>query len=148
MDKIKAFVSTEVFKYLFFGVLATIVSIVTRLFLFWITQQGDFSAFIANVVSIIFAFFTNDFFVFNQKRAGMMNRFVKFTGARLLTLIMDVLLARLLVDQYPEIIGQFVNHNAGMVNAIETVFSQVLIIVLNYIISKFFVFTGSQRSEK
>ncbi|MFR2057320.1 MAG: GtrA family protein, partial [Streptococcus salivarius] len=30
------------------------------------------------------------------------------------------------------------------VNGIESLFSQVLIIVLNYIISKFFVFTGEK----
>ncbi len=48
-----------------------------------------------------------------------------------------------LVDTYPEIIGQFVIIMLG-VNGIESLFSQVLIIVLNYIISKFFVFTGEK----
>lgn len=46
-------------------------------------------------------------------------------------------LAYFLVDTYPEIIGQFVGHSHAWVNGIESLFSQVLIIVLNYIISKF-----------
>ena len=68
----------------------------------------------------------------------MVTRFVKFVGARLLTLVLDLALAYFLVDTYPEIIGQFVGHSHAWVNGIESLFSQVLIIVLNYIISKFF----------
>ena len=69
---------------------------------------------------------------------------VKFVGARLLTLVLDLALAYFLVDTYPEIIGQFVGHSQAWVNGIESLFAQVLIIVLNYIISKFFVFTDEK----
>lgn len=47
-------------------------------------------------------FFTNDVFVFSQAKAGMATRFVKFVGARLLTLVLDLALAYFLVDTYPE----------------------------------------------
>lgn len=144
ITKLKAFTASEVFKYLFFGVLATLVYMVTRALLFGLTTQGTLSAVLANAIAIIFAFFTNDSFVFQQERAGMGIRFVKFVGARLLTLVLDLVLAYLLVDTYPEVIGQFVDNNQGLVNAIESLFSQVLIIVLNYVISKFFVFTGDK----
>ena len=117
--------ATEVFKYLFFGVLATLVYMVSRTLIFQLTQQGTLSAVLANAIAIIFAFFTNDIFVFNQETTGMA-------------------LAYFLVDTYPEIIGQFVGHSQAWVNGIESVFAQVLIIVLNYIISKFFVFTGEK----
>lgn len=142
MEKLKKFISSEVFKYLFFGVLATIVYTVTRLVLFEILKDASLSAVLANGTAVVFAFWTNDIFVFNQKRKGWQTRFVKFTGARLLTLFLDLLLAIFLVDMYPQIIGQFVGGNLSLVNAIETLFGQFLIIVLNYIISKFFVFTG------
>ena len=128
--------ATEVFKYLFFGVLATLVYMVSRTFIFQLTQQGTLSAVLANAIAIIF--------VFNQETTGMAMRFVKFVGARLLTLVLDLALAYFLVDTYPEIIGQFVGHSQAWVNGIESVFAQVLIIVLNYIISKFFVFTGEK----
>ena len=143
INKLKAFMATEVFKYLFFGVLATVVYMVSRTLIFAVSQQGTLSV-VANAIAIVFAFFTNDVFVFSQAKAGMATRFVKFVGARLLTLVLDLALAYFLVDTYPEIIGQFVGHSHAWVNGIESLFSQVLIIVLNYVISKFFVFTGDK----
>lgn len=136
----KKFISSEVFKYLFFGVLATLVYMVTRMAFFAITHQATLSAVIANITAVVFAFFTNDYFVFNQVRTGWMGRFVKFFVARLSTLALDLVLAYLLVERFPQIIGQFVNHNLQVINAIETLFAQVLIIVLNYIISKLLIF--------
>ena len=129
----KKLISNEVFKYLFFGVLTTLVYMVTRVAFFSLTQSATFSAVVANIVAIIFAFVTNDYFVFNQIRTGWFRRLVKFFMARLATLVLDLALAYLLVTKYPQIIGQFVNDNIAMVNMVETIFSQVLIIVLNYV---------------
>ncbi len=53
----------------------------------------------------------------------MVTRFVKFVGARLLTLVLDLALAYFLVDTYPEIIGQFVGHSHAWVNVIEPLLS-------------------------
>ena len=65
--KLRAFMATEVFKYLFFGVLATLVYMVSRILIFQLTNQGTFTAVLASAIAIIFAFFTNDIFVFNQE---------------------------------------------------------------------------------
>ncbi|HIZ67675.1 GtrA family protein [Streptococcus sp. UBA632] len=140
----KKLISNEVFKYLFFGVLTTLVYMVTRVAFFSLTQSATFSAVVANIVAIIFAFVTNDYFVFNQIRTGWFRRLVKFFMARLATLVLDLALAYLLVTKYPQIIGQFVNDNIAMVNMVETIFSQVLIIVLNYVLSKLLVFRDNQ----
>ncbi|GLB79642.1 sugar translocase [Streptococcus alactolyticus] len=140
----KKLISNEVFKYLFFGVLTTLVYMVTRVAFFSLTQSATFSAVVANIVAIIFAFVTNDYFVFNQVRTGWFRRLVKFFMARLATLVLDLALAYLLVTKYPQIIGQFVNNNIAMVNMVETIFSQVLIIVLNYVLSKLLVFRDNQ----
>lgn len=140
----KNLISNEVFKYLFFGVLTTLVYMVTRVAFFSLTQSATFSAVVANIVAIIFAFVTNDYFVFNQVRTGWFRRLVKFFMARLATLVLDLALAYLLVTKYPQIIGQFVNDNIAMVNMVETIFSQVLIIVLNYVLSKLLVFRDNQ----
>lgn len=117
---------------------------VTRVAFFSLTQSATFSAVVANIVAIIFAFVTNDYFVFNQVRTGWFRRLVKFFMARLATLVLDLALAYLLVTKYPQIIGQFVNDNIAMVNMVETIFSQVLIIVLNYVLSKLLVFRDNQ----
>lgn len=140
----KKLISSEVFKYLFFGVLTTLVYMVTRVAFFSLTQSATFSAVVANIVAIIFAFVTNDYFVFNQVRTGWFRRLVKFFMARLATLVLDLALAYLLVTKYPQIIGQFVNDDIAMVNMVETIFSQVLIIVLNYVLSKLLVFRDNQ----
>lgn len=140
----KKLISNEVFKYLFFGVLTTLVYMVTRVAFFSLTQSATFSAVVANIVAIIFAFVTNDYFVFNQVRTGWFRRLVKFFMARLATLVLDLALAYLLVTKYPQTIGQFVNDNIAMVNMVETIFSQVLIIVLNYVLSKLLVFRDNQ----
>lgn len=140
----KKLISNEVFKYLFFGVLTTLVYMVTRVAFFSLTQSATFSAVVANIVAIIFAFVTNDYFVFNQVRTGWFRRLVKFFMARLATLVSDLALAYLLVTKYPQIIGQFVNDNIAMINMVETIFSQVLIIVLNYVLSKLLVFRDNQ----
>ena len=140
----KKLISNEVFKYLFFGVLTTLVYMVTRVAFFSLTQSATFSAVVANIVAIIFAFVTNDYFVFNQVRTGWFRRLVKFFMARLATLVLDLALAYLLVTKYPQIIGQFVNDNIAMVNMVETIFSRVLIIVLNYVLSKLLVFRDNQ----
>ena len=140
----KKLISNEVFKYLFFGVLTTLVYMVTRVAFFSLTQSATFSAVVANIVAIIFAFVTNDYFVFNQIRTGWFRRLVKFFMARLATLVFDLALAYLLVTKYPQIIGQFVNDNIAIVNMVETIFSQVLIIVLNYVLSKLLVFRDNQ----
>jgi putative flippase GtrA len=55
-----------------------------------------------------------------------------------------MLLAFLLVQAFPGIIGQFVNNDRSLVNAIATLFSQVLVIVLNYVLSKLFVFNSKK----
>ena len=143
----KKLITSEVFKYLFFGVLTTLVYMGTRLVIFSLTSSATFSAVIANIVAILFAFFTNDYFVFNQVRKGWFERLVKFTIARLSTLILDLALAFFLVTKFPHIIGQFVNDNLSMVNAIETLFSQVLIIVLNYVLSKLLVFKDKNTQK-
>ncbi|MVX59192.1 GtrA family protein [Streptococcus danieliae] len=141
---IQKFFNNEVLSYLFFGVLATVIYLVFRTLFFYLTQDAVVSAATANILAILFAFITNDLFVFKQKSPGRWERLVKFFMARLSTFLLDIGLSYLFVTQFPEIIGQFVNHNLQAVNAIVALTSQVLIIVLNYLISKLFVFTNNQ----
>ncbi|EHJ57400.1 hypothetical protein HMPREF9318_00671 [Streptococcus urinalis FB127-CNA-2] len=144
IKSINRFMHTEVFKYLFFGVLATIVYMTVRFISFSLLREATVSATIANICAIIFAFFTNDKYVFNQAKKGWFQRFVKFVIARIFTLVLDLLLAYFLVEKFPGIIGQFVNQNIDMINAIETIIGQVLIIVLNYVFSKLFIFQDNR----
>ena len=137
---IKAFFDNEILSYLFFGAATTLVSIVSRLLIYHISHQEILATVLANIIGILFAFITNDTIVFKQKRKNWPTRLAKFFLARLFTLGLDVLLTYIFVTSYPDIIGQFVNDQLDQVNAIETLIAQVLIIILNYIFSKVYVF--------
>ena len=141
MKKIITYVfNNELLAYLFFGIATTLVSILSRLVIYQLTHQELLATALANIIAILFAFITNDRLVFKQARQNWTRRLVKFFLARLSTFLLDLLFTFLFVTQFPHIIGQFVNENLDKVNAIETTIAQLLIIILNYILSKVYVF--------
>jgi len=137
---IQILLDNELFAYLFFGIATTLVSILSRLVIYQLTHRELLATGLANIIGILFAFITNDRLVFKQARDNWSIRLVKFTIARLSTFLLDLFLAFLFVTQFPNIIGQFVNYNINKANSIETVIAQFLIIILNYIFSKVFIF--------
>ena len=137
---IKTFFDSEILSYLFFGGATTLVSILSRLVIYHISHQEILATALANIIGILFAFITNDTFVFKQERKNWPMRLVKFFLARLSTLGLDVLLTYIFVTSYPNIIGQFVEQNIDRVNTVETILAQILIIILNYISSKIYIF--------
>ena len=141
MEKcIQKIFNNEIFAYLFFGFATTLVSILSRLVIYQLTHKELLATALANIIGILFAFITNDTIVFKQARKNRLIRLVKFSLARLSTFLLDLLFTFLFVTQLPHIIGQFVNENLDKVNAIETLLAQLLIIILNYILSKVYVF--------
>ena len=138
--RIQSLFVNELLAYLFFGIATTLVSILSRLVIYQLTHRELLATGLANSIGILFAFITNDTIVFKQDRQNWPNRLVKFTLARLSTFLLDLFLTFLFVTQFPDIIGQFVNYNINRVNSIETVIAQFLIIILNYIFSKVFIF--------
>ena len=138
--RIQKFFNNEILAYLFFGLATTLVSILSRLVIYQLSHQELLATALANSIGILFAFITNDRLVFKQARENWSIRLVKFTIARLSTFLLDLFLTFIFVTQFPNIIGQFVNYNINEVNGIETVIAQFLIIILNYIFSKVFIF--------
>lgn len=137
---IKKFFDNEILSYLFFGVATTIVSVGTRMLIFYLTRQELTATALGNITGILFAFFTNDTIVFKQKREKWFGRLLKFSGARLFTFLLDMGLTFIFVTKYPHIIGQFVGDDINIINTIEIGIAQVTIVVLNYLFSKLFVF--------
>ena len=119
----------EVFSYLIFGVLTTVVNIVVYyVFNTWLQVNYLVSNAIAWIASVLFAYITNRKYVFESKNTSMINELVKFIGARLSTGIMDMILMWLLVDIL------------SMNSMVSKIVVNVLVIVLNYVLSKVFVF--------
>ena len=137
---IQKFLNNEILAYLFFGLATTLVLILSRLVIYQLTHKELLATGLANSIGILFAFITNDIIVFKQERKNWPKRLVKFSLARLSTFLLDLLFTFLFVTQFPHIIGQFVNENLDKINAIETVLAQISIIILNYILSKLYIF--------
>ncbi|KEQ44995.1 gtrA-like family protein [Streptococcus mitis] len=138
--RIQSLLKNELLLYLFFGIATTLIAILSRLVIYQLTHRELLATGLANSIGILFAFITNDTIVFKQARQNWSIRLMKFTLARLSTFLLDLFLTFLFVTQFPNIIGQFVNNNINRVNSIETVIAQFLIIILNYIFSKVFIF--------
>ena len=137
---IQKFLNNEILAYLFFGLATTLVSILSRLVIYQLSHQELLATALANSIGILFAFITNDTIVFKQARKNRLIRLVKFFLARLSTFLLDLLFTFLFVTQFPHIIGQFVNENLDRINTIETIIAQILIIIINYILSKVYIF--------
>ena len=139
MEKIKGIIKklwnfafhTEAGLYLVFGVLTTVVSLIAFYSAEILLGKYMLSTVLKNVAGILFAYFTNRGIVFGSKATGKKKlvEFVKFIASRLLTFGLDLLITRIMV--------QALGINSYIVGAVST----VIVIVLNYILSKLFVFT-------
>ena len=122
----------EMVLYLVFGGLTTLVNIVTYALFAYVFNMGTVaSTALAWIVSVIFAYITNKIFVFESKTDSLamaVTECVSFFGCRLATGIMDIAVMYVSVDllHFNDIIMKIV--------------SNVLVVVLNYIFSKLFIF--------
>ncbi|HEL0563696.1 GtrA family protein [Streptococcus equi subsp. zooepidemicus] len=132
--------SLEISHYLISGLLTTILYFVLRYVIYSWLHQATISAGFANVIAIIAAFLMNDSYVFKQTSDKRLFRFAMFFLARVVTLGLDMLLAYLLVEKYPEVIGSLVEHDSERINSVESILSQALMVSLNFAISKYYIF--------
>ncbi|CAW99240.1 GtrA family protein [Streptococcus equi subsp. zooepidemicus] len=132
--------SLEIIHYLISGLLTTILYFVLRYVIYSWLHQATISAGFANVIAIIAAFLMNDSYVFKQTSDKRLFRFAMFFLARVVTLGLDMLLAYLLVEKYPEVIGSLVEHDSERINSVESILSQALMVSLNFAISKYYIF--------
>ena len=126
----------EFINYLIVGVLTTLVSIFTYFILSLILDINNNILFIlANIISwicaVVFAYITNKRFVFNSatfNRKEEIKVFSLFVSSRITTLLI-------------ELIFMFLTVKVLLLNdKISKVIAQIIVIILNYIISKIFVF--------
>ena len=123
----------ELFFYAVFGVGATVINIVSYRVL--ANTFGKKYFLIANIIAwilaFIFAFITNKLFVFESRSWETqiaMKEFVGFLSARLATGILDTVLMWLFVSVI------------SLDDTLSKVIINILVIIINYIASKFFIF--------
>lgn len=118
--------------YLFFGGCTTLVNIVCYYVLYHWMQVTNFASTVAAwIVSVAFAYVTNRRFVFESRVTdlwGWVREAAAFVGSRAATGVMDVAIMVAAVD--------YMHWNSLFWKII----SNVLVIILNYVAGKFFVF--------
>ena len=129
---IKKLYRNQGIRYIFFGGCTTMVNLVS----FFILRKLKVELNIANIISIIlailFAYVVNSKYVFQDKCETLKDHvqpFCKFVSARLVTMVIEVGGVWLLVSVMGlnDMIGKFL--------------TQFIVLILNYVFSKFFVFT-------
>ena len=120
---------THIIKYLFFGVLTTIISLGS----FWIlihftTINENISNFISIVLGILSAYVLNRFYVFESKEKNILKEFSKFVMARVASSLFDMITFF--------IFATCLSLNEMMVKIVIS----IIVIILNYVLSKWLVF--------
>lgn len=121
----------ELLMYLIFGVLTTLINIVSFYIMDRMGVQLYLNNTIAWILSVLFAFITNKLFVFESKDKTpkvVLKEGLSFFGFRLLSYFVDMLCIFLLVDIFK------IN------KLIAKVVGNVIVIIINYIFSKLFIF--------
>ena len=143
MEKIKQIYLKykEIINYLIVGGLTTVISLIVYYVSVYTFLNPDnaLQLQIANIISwiagVTFAYFTNRKFVFESDNPHKIEEATKFVGSRISTLLLDMLVMWLGVT-----ILMFSDK-------IMKIISQILVIVGNYIISKFFVFKKNKNKQ-
>lgn len=123
--KIKA----EILTYIIFGLLTTVVNI--AIFLFF-TEVLKINYIISNIIawflSVLFAYITNRIWVFESTNDNIIKELSLFYVGRVFSGVVDTLLLYILISIFS--VGVFTSK----------IIVQVLVIILNYVLSKVIVF--------
>ena len=143
----------EGLMYLFFGGVTTLLNLVLSL-VFWYVLKweswywGNFAigTLLGNLISIavalMFAYVTNRHYVFRSRTKGFHDvglEFLKFISGRIATMILEIGGVQAVTMLFPG------DSTALLIGKIIT---QTLVILLNYIFSKVFVFKKEKKEEK
>jgi len=127
----------EILLYLFFGGLTTLVNAIFYFLSSWgLSLDAWLSSVIAWLFAVLFAFFTNKIIVFKSKaKSGSAVREVLlFFGARLASLLLNTAVMLVFVDLL------------ALNEPIFFVIGQIIVLVFNYIASKFLIFKRKEES--
>ena len=118
----------ETINYLIVGFLTTVVSIVSYNLFRFVISDITVCTVLSWICAVAFAYVTNRVFVFESKNKNYVKEISSFVGSRIFSLVVEIVVMLILTsllkinDRIAKIIVQFI------------------IVVLNYITSKLFVF--------
>ena len=125
----------EQINYLIFGGLTTLINIVIYIVFYDILALSNlFSNIMAWIFSVLFAYVTNKLWVFESKTNGfsaLLKELSSFVGCRLATGVLDIVIMYVGVDILL------------LSGTLMKLFSNVIVIILNYVLSKILIFSKS-----
>jgi len=122
----------EIIMYLVFGILTTLVNIVSY---YLLTRFGNMEEYTSNIIawilSVLFAFITNKLFVFESKDKSfnvILKESLSFFSFRLISLGIDMAAMYVMISllRFNDILAKII--------------ANIIVIILNYIFSKLFIF--------
>lgn len=141
MEKLKKIFNRQLILYMLFGGLTTIVNIsVCFIFKSLLHVEDNISNTLGIIASILFAYFTNSRWVFNSEASTLKERFIefsKFTLGRGVTMVLEIIGFFLLNSVFHLFYNVLGDNMAFLVNKC---IITVIVIILNFFISKFFAF--------
>lgn len=132
----KKVLTKEVMLYIVFGVFTTIVNLgsfyVMNNLLHW---NENISNFVAILLAVLFAYITNKDLVFHSDAEGLkekLQEFVRFMVGRAFTMVV-------------EFVGGWILFKTAIPVMISKCFVTIVVIILNFFISKFFAFKSKTK---
>ena len=122
--KLLAFIKSETFRYLFFGVLAVAVNILSYKLLDLIMGR-IWANTIAFILTVLFAYWTNSTFVFRVPHTW--KNFIQFVSMRM---------GGILIDDG----GMWLLLFVGVNDLVSKVIVNAVVIIINYVVSRFWIF--------
>ena len=129
----------ELINYGIFGVLTTIINYLSYIIF---TRLLNLDIFISNllawILSVIFAFFTNKIIVFKSKEftfGVLIKESITFVGARVFSLLLDMIILYIMSDLM------------GINDLIVKIISNIIVIIVNYVLSKFIIFKSKTKNK-
>ena len=127
----------ELAAYVIVGVLTTVVYFGTYAVFKYLGVNYMVNSCLSWIVAVLFAFFANKYVVFRSMRANdLLQEMFRFFGARIVTLLMDLLITWSCIELMG--IGEWTTK----------IISQIVVMVLNYLFSKLFVFRKGQKASE
>ncbi|HDX9653019.1 MULTISPECIES: GtrA family protein [Bacillus cereus group] len=130
----------EIFNYLLFGGLTTVINIVTYfIFATLIGMDYKVATTIAWIVSVLFAYITNKKYVFNSQQTSfthVVKEFVYFMGFRVLSYFIDIVSMIVLIEWL------------GMNDLVAKIIANVIVVFVNYFASKYIIFKKKTDVER
>ncbi len=139
-ELVKKFLTKEIILYAIFGVLTTLINIGSfYIMTTFLSVDENLANNIAIVLAVLFAYVTNKDLVFHSQAKGFGEKFIEFC---------KFILGRLVTMFIESVGGSLLFKYAPIPPIVSKCIITVVVIILNFIISKFFTFRSSTKDDE